>query len=141
MQNWQTQTQFFNYLMQPGDGTLYRFGFATFPDTKRKCPWGDSYILEGGVAHNPKGYIFAYINMPSGTGIGTIMLENLEYFPEHTYYIHDLQSHDFRHVDTYTLIAILLALKILISNPEDIVAASDAMLAAAGIVSEFVKER
>jgi len=131
-------TNVHNYLMQPGDGTLYRFGFAEYPRGKDLFKYGDAYILESGVSGAPDEYIWFYINMSSGGGVGCALKSSLRDFldayPMH--YFNYQKSHGFYHVNDYTLAAILLALGVLIDDPSDVNAAARAMLAAPVVFQE-----
>jgi hypothetical protein len=117
----------YSYMLQPGDGTLYRFGFCYYPDDMEEC-----YVLDSGV--NRTDYIKVFINMPGGHGIGAVPLFQLKSFPEYTHMLGYLAGVGFNDVYPYTLIACLLALKVLVPNPGYLEEAAKAMLQAQEIV-------
>lgn len=105
-----------DYMLQPGDGTLYRFGWSKFPEDE------SAYTLASGVGGDSgtQDYIRFWIDMPGGTGIGVLPVWDLKTFPESTHVIGYLQGHGFQKVYIYTLIAVVMALKALIDSPENI---------------------
>jgi hypothetical protein len=121
-----------HYMMQPGDATMYRFGFCHYPEDPEQA-----YVLDEGVGPNAREeYIKFWINMPSATGIGALHLAQLEFFPEHVYLIGYLQSpgHGFTKVNKYTIVAVLLALKVLVKNPDFVEEAAQAMMKARDVI-------
>jgi hypothetical protein len=128
-QNYTIETKAHNYLMMPGDGTMYRFGFQFYPETsKLDGLYNDAYVLDSGIK-NGKGYIQAWINMSSSSGFGCIRLDDLaEFAPDSQYLVGYLRSHGFEHVYIYTLVAVLLALKHLVVTPDILEYAAQAML-------------
>jgi hypothetical protein len=121
-------------MLQPGDGTLYRFGFCYYPQDEE-----ESYVLDSGAGYPD--YVKAYINMPGGVGLGVVPLFQLKYFPEQTHMLNYLSGQGFHDVYPYTLVAVLLALKVLVENPQNVQAASEAMLAAQEIIMSLNKEK
>lgn len=120
--NMHVVTELHNYMFQPGDATLYRMAFSFYPIDAE-----EAYVLSPGVGHHPGEYIKLFIDMAGGTGVGVIMRNALMDFPEHNHIVGYLQSHGFGHVDKYTLLAVLSAVKVLIDNPEAINDAAKAM--------------
>jgi len=130
MNNLVIENKIHNYMMKPGDGTVYRFSIQFFPDTKEWCKYGDAYILASGVgADAPEQYAWISVYMPAGCGVAVIRLGSLKEFEEHPGWLHGyLQTHGMGAVDNYTLSAVLLAASVLIDDLSDIENAKVAML-------------
>lgn len=115
-----------NYLLEPGDATCYRFAFQEFPV-------GDAYTLDSGVGKDGEDYIWFAINMPGGSGVGTVSKGHLKHYREHPEYdvlTGWLVGNGFGNVNPYTLRAVVLALSVLIKDPTALDAAAEAMLEA-----------
>jgi hypothetical protein len=112
-----------NYRIEPGDATCYRFGFQRFSGDPDK-----DYTLDSGVGKEAdQDYIWAYIKMPSATGIATIPvwdLRNLNLRELAGY----LRTHGFEHINGYTLYAVLLAFTVLVDTPNSLKQAAEQML-------------
>jgi len=121
-----------NYKMEPGDGTMYRFGFQEFPK-------GLAYTMDSGVGYDGDEYVQFWINMPGGTGVTTVMKASLRHFimDPQKHLIGYLQSHGMQHVHEYTLIACTLALAVLYENPRNLNEAALAMLETSNILAEW----
>ena len=128
----------YNYKLEPGDATCYRFGFQYMPDDPNSA-----YVLDSGVGNTPKNYVWVYIYMAGGTGVAIIPLwELFQFSPEHTHLIGYLKGHGFEHVNDYTLVAVLLALKELVALPTNTVAAMKNMLLAPDVIrSAFIQDQ
>src|SRR3990170_3386033 len=119
-----------NYKLEPGDATCYRFGFQYMPDDP-----DSAYVLSSGVGYTPKHYVWAYIYMAGGTGVAVIPLwELFQFDPQHTHLVGYLKGHGFGNVDPYTLVAVLLALKVLVASPTMAIEAMKEMLLAPEIL-------
>jgi len=124
--NLHTHNQWNHYLIEPGDATAYRFGFCYFPAEPK-----EAYILDSGVGLEPRdSYIMAYIKMPYGTGICTLLIGQVTTLAFHKYVAGYARGHGWDHVNAYTLRAVLFALSVLIVNPEAIDEAAQLMLKA-----------
>lgn len=135
MDNWHLVNEWHNYMLQPGDGTMYRLGFCYYPENPEQA-----YVLDEGVgpdAHEE--YIKFYINMPGGTGMGVVMIVSLKDFPDGFHLIGYLRDHGLREIHIYTLIAVLQALKVLVDDPNNLAGACTSMLETRHLIYEFHK--
>lgn len=128
--NEKTTTQVHHYMMQPGDGTVYRFGWSNYPIGKIAIPMDDhlfeidkSYIMDSGVGDG-KSYVWFYINMAYQSAVGCIMKDTLLRFGvnpiDERHAIGYLKGHKLGEINTYTLVAVLLGLGIAIAHSEDL---------------------
>jgi hypothetical protein len=114
-----------NYLMMPGDGTMYRFGW-------QRVIQGDSaYAYDSGIGDG-EGWIWFYINMPSGTGVSLIEHVEVKSYVDHPEY-RDVTddyhlSHGMRSIVPYTFRAVLLALSVLVDEPHHLEKAAKKMM-------------
>jgi len=113
------------YMMQPGDATVYRFGFMYYPNSTI-----ESYIIDSGVGPDAREtYIKFYIHGGYSNGITVCRKYEILHFPEQgTSILGYLKGHGMKDVVDYTLKAVLLALKVLIIDPEDLERAAKYML-------------
>lgn len=97
-----------NYILEPGDATRYRLGF-------QYCG-SKPYVLDSGIGDGSD-FLWIYINMQAGSGVGTIRRSVLREWnedpQENRHWLSYLKNHGFGEVDTYTLIASLLAIAVL----------------------------
>jgi hypothetical protein len=121
-----------NYMLQPGDGTCYRFSMQEIPE----CDEG--YVIESGAGTGD--YFMVYINMPGGSGVGCVMGYHLSCFPEQLHQIGYWMSHGFGNVNLYTLVAVMLAITVLRCNPEAITEAAENMLLAREVLARMKAE-
>jgi hypothetical protein len=104
------------YMLQPGDGTRYRFGIANLD--------GTGEVISG--IGNGNDYFLLVILSEYGSGnavLGRWMVKDVQH--------HDIgyaQGHGMRNVNEYTLTACLLAAGVLLDNPSDLDGACAAML-------------
>lgn len=118
------------YMMQPGDATAYRFGFMYYPEDEV-----DTYIIDSGV--DPEEFIKFYIQTGYSTGISCCRKYDILHFPEQgTHILGYLKGHGMSDTVDYTLIAVLLALKILIIDPDDVDRAAKYMLDARKVICD-----
>jgi hypothetical protein len=113
----------YNYKLEPGDATCYRFSIQFFPEDPEHA-----YILASGVGNHPENYVKVSIDMPGGTGIATLAISSLADL--HGYYQGYAHSHGMGNVNSYTLAAVLLACQVLVKAPGDLDAAAVNMLQA-----------
>ena len=122
MENRSIENDAFNYMMQPGDGTMYRFTIQFMPIVEK-------YVLDGAESSN---CIWLAINMPAGTGVGIIGKSQLKYFADgnNDNLVDHLRSNGFKGVNDFTLVAVLFAASILAIDPENVDVAAAEMLKA-----------
>jgi hypothetical protein len=123
----QTETRFFNYLIEPGDGTLYRFSYGHVPVNRAEMGYlGAQYIIASGISQEPEDWILVGIQM-TNAGLGVINRRDLAHWPayDNAYYNMKSPGNGFEHVDNYTCIAILFALKALVGGATIDVAAQE----------------
>jgi hypothetical protein len=127
--------EMYNYMMMPGDGTLYRFGFCFYPKDQE-----DAYVLDSGVGEHPDMfYIKLFVNMPYGTGIACVRKDEILHFPEWGIHVVGyLKGHGLEKCNDFSIVAILLALKVLIIDTNDIERAARYMMDARKVL--FGKE-
>ncbi len=117
----------YHYLMQPGDRTMYRFSFGYLDQSPQ-----DNYILESGVGDTKGEYIQASIRMGGGSGVTCLMVSSLRRLLGHPEELDILRgyamAHGWRHVDDYTVRAVLLALSVLVDEPLRYTEAAEQML-------------
>lgn len=144
----------YNYVMEPGDSTLYRFFYGYVPlgaqkMLTRNAVINDAYIISSGISDTPESWIQVGINMPSGSGLGVINKETLRRWPDNGSAFYDMRSsgHGFTNVDKYVICAVLFALKVLVFGAEleapggsDAILqlAADEMLRASKEISKYV---
>lgn len=119
-----------NYMMQPGDCTLYRFGFAELPDHP------DTLVLASGVGNNDKEYLWVYIQMPGGSGCGVMGKWEIWHIFECPRHLDYLSTHGFEAVTSYTLAAVVLALGELMQRPGNLDQAAERMLKASELLQD-----
>jgi len=136
-----TEGRALHYLLMPGDGTAYRFSILPFnADFQRVRAVTDNpnailvtgnYVMDSGVNQNCEEFVKLAIDMPGGVGLGTVPLSMLS---SNDLGIDYLKTHGFGAVDPYTLVAVLLAVKVLATGyhqtPEKLTEAAAAMLEA-----------
>ena len=133
MNNFVVENKAMHYLMQPGDGTVYRFSVEKYPN--ESLQGGDgytlnaAYVLEAGVGDGTA-YVRFSINMPSGRGIGCVAKDALAEWlrSPSMHLIGYLHGHGCGSVNEYTLVAVLFALTALVPHPKDITEAAGRML-------------
>jgi len=119
----------YNYKIEPGDATCYRFSIQFFPEDPKRA-----YILASGVGNHPENYVKVSIDMPGGTGIVTLAIVALvELHGDCPGYAH---SHGMGNVNPYTLAAVLLACQVLVNRPDSLDAAALNMLRAPELLKE-----
>jgi len=138
--NYFTEGRALHYLLMPGDGTAYRFSILPFHELTYAAPVQkdqleaqdcvSNYIMDAGVNAAGEGFVKLAIDMPVSVGFGTVPIGMLsgDYLG-----IDYLKTHGFGEVDTYTLVAVLLAVKVLAAGyqiPETLTEAATAMLEA-----------
>lgn len=130
-------TETHHYKLEPGDGTMYRFGFSEFKP-------GAAYVMDSGVGRSGEEYIWAYIKMASSTGVATIMKSSLENFrgPYGEQLVSYLKSsgHGWENIGDYTAVAVLLALSVLKDDPWDVEGAAQAMMDTRGLILSWMEE-
>ncbi len=126
----------YNYLIEPGDGTLYRFFYGVVPlgAQKMERPGAvipDSYIVASGISEEPENWLLVGISMPSSVGLGVVGRDTLKHWPVKSSAFHNMTSvgHGFVYCDKYAVIAILFALKALVGGASIEVAAQEMMKA------------
>jgi len=131
--NYHTTNEEHHYLLQPGDGTAYRFSFQYYPEGIMDVdgyPAHKANVLDSGVGDGSN-YVRISINMPGGSGIGCVMRNPLSCFgTEGDTLTGYLKSHGLGNVNDYTLVAVLFAVKVLVNDPEDLLDATAEMLKA-----------
>lgn len=124
-----------HYLMNPGDGTMYRFSIEWFPGDDNTT----SYVMNDGVLPDQTQYILLTINMAHGVGYGCVYIPSIQAFGEpdpernnlpDTRLMSAMAMQGFGSVNSYTLCAVLLACKVLVQHLEadNVSAAAEAML-------------
>lgn len=120
------------YMMQPGDGTCYRFSITKFPLAPN-----EAYVIDPGVGNDAEAFVLLTINMPGGCGTGTIGIESLMNLGEtnangrvSTHLLDYAASHGFQSVNGYTLAAVLLACRRLVLEGTNLKDAAAEMLRA-----------
>lgn len=113
-----------HYKLEPGDMTMYRFSIMSLPPIP-----GEAYTISDGVGDRPLDYIWLAINMPGGVGLGTVPIYALEELPTR-HIVGYLQGpgHGFGSVQTYTLLAVLLAAQVLVKDYNAVEEAAKNML-------------
>jgi hypothetical protein len=114
-----------HYMLQPGDGTCYRFWIEKPPFYP-----GDAYIMGSGLGNDPQNYVYIGIDMPGGCGYGCLMINHLEDDRMLKIANDYLASHGWQNVDPYTSRAVILAASILVFDSEAIEEAAEKMLKA-----------
>ena len=116
------------YMMMPGDGTKYRFGYS------RVSMCDNPVIIGDGVTMNPSDYIWFYVDMRGGCGVSIVHKSGVRQVAREPHIIGYLQGKGMDNVDEYTLIAVLLALSVLIDEPSNLEDAAKKMLNAGHIL-------
>ena len=134
----------YNYVIEPGDGTLYRFFYGVVPLGAQKMEREgavipDSYIIASGISEEPENWLLVGISMPSSIGLGVVGRDTLKRWPVQSAAFHTMTSpgHGFIHCDKYAVIAILFALKALVGGASTEVAAQE-MMKASEEISKYV---
>lgn len=109
-----TENNIYNYMMQPGDGTMYRFSIQQV---------NGSYAISSAASDDS---IWLAINMPGGCGVSVIPKRMLEDSGLDGY----LRLNGMGAVYPYTLKAVLLAASVLAFDPHDTERAAEKMLKA-----------
>jgi hypothetical protein len=94
------------------------------------------YVMSEGVSVAAD-YVKLAIDMPGGSGFGTVPLDCLQQKDLGVGY---MRLHGFSNVDYYTLPAVLLAVKVLCKDAKDLVGAAKAMLGVREVIVALAKE-
>lgn len=121
MNNEEIVNKIHNYMMQPGDGTLYRFSI------QRDC--GDYVFSPDADPRN----VWLAINMPGGCGVGLVPKRMLRVHKVGDGLDGYMRSNGMGAVDHYTLRAVLLAATVLAFDPHNIDRAAQKMLEAGNV--------
>ena len=116
-------TPFIYYALEPGDGTVYRFGLMRLES---------AIVKKGMLVHlypgcgNGKDYVGVLINMPAWQGYYELRKDSLKGIAPH--YVNYVANHMTKDAYPPTVCAVLLALEVLLDEPINLTLACENML-------------
>jgi hypothetical protein len=125
------------YILQPGDGTCYRFSVAFIPDS---MPQPERYVIQSGISEGA--WLRVSIDMAGGAGVFVVPNAGYDLSDEgikDTLYALRKVGGGADHVDRYTLLAVLLALRVLRHHPTQVENAALSMLMAQRLITEVYR--
>jgi len=125
------------YSLMPGDATHYRFGVFEIDSPSRVfVPSGPSQAALFPGTGDGEGYVGVLIAMPHGQGYYELRKESIRNI--HRPYVNYVLGHMNDSLRLYTVCAVLLALSVLIDEPDALEEACSAMLCVPAVL--FPKE-
>jgi len=118
------------YMIQPGDATRYTFSLTHLDSFDDGIGFDEDYIgidnIQECIAGINQDYVKLTVEMGDCCGTYEFRKESLRH-PEENHFF-GYARNKFPHVDEYTLMAILLAVSVLVDEPDNLVKAAEKML-------------